>query len=329
MEQMFNSAEDLAMDDSFKEWWLHSNMESFHRWEEWGNVAERNRLLMEEAVRLLERVRIKEEAIPKEQAEAAWQNTWARIEAGNMSVVRGSFRKWWWAAAVVLLFLGGAIAYQLISANDMEWRTSYGEMASKVLPDGSEVLLNSNTSVCFNKQWKEGRDREVWIEGEAFFEVKKTPLKQRFVVHAGGFDVIVTGTAFNVLSRNGMAYVTLQEGSVTVRDKNGKEVKLLPGDKLALTSGNWNKKQVKPEEDIAWKEKKMVFDNSSLQEVAEKITAHYGIPVVIEDGATTADRRITGILSNDSLDVILRSLEISMNIRAVKKADTILLQPRE
>ncbi len=51
--------------------------------------------------------------------------------------------------------------------------------------------------------WKEGTSREVWLKGEAFFHVSKTPTKARFIVHTERFDVVVTGTQFNVMNRAG------------------------------------------------------------------------------------------------------------------------------
>ena len=94
-------------------------------------------------------------------------------------------------------------------------RTGYGEMKTIVLPDSSVVILNSNSSLRIPEQWSDAEGRQVWLEGEAYFQVQKQPATVRkFVVHTRQVDVEVLGTKFNVNTRRQQAVVSLEEGKV-------------------------------------------------------------------------------------------------------------------
>ena len=71
------------------------------------------------------------------------------------------------------MLIGGAIFWQSSTKEQLKLNTNYGQIAKHKLPDGSEVMLNANSKLCMNKSWEGKGDREVWIEGEAYFHVKK------------------------------------------------------------------------------------------------------------------------------------------------------------
>jgi ferric-dicitrate binding protein FerR (iron transport regulator) len=87
------------------------------------------------------------------------------------------------------------------------------------------VLLNANSQLRTPARWPAGARREVWLEGEAFFQVTKKGAAPgggtdgaRFVVHTGQVDVAVLGTRFNVTNRRGQTTVTLNEGKVKLEE---------------------------------------------------------------------------------------------------------------
>ena len=84
-------------------------------------------------------------------------------------------RKRWWigaVAAAVLILIGSFSFFNFFSPKPVI-ETQYGHLSQKELPDGSKVMLNANTTVTLSKDWKEGKDREVWLKGEAFFECRR------------------------------------------------------------------------------------------------------------------------------------------------------------
>jgi ferric-dicitrate binding protein FerR (iron transport regulator) len=167
-------------------------------------------------------------------------------------------------------------------------------------------MLNANTTLDY-KKWKDGTDREVWVNGEAFFHVKKTAQKNKFIVHTGNFDVVVTGTRFNVINRDNKSNVLLTEGSVIINSK-GQEVHMKPGDYVEFNSTGIQKKAINNALVLAWTEHKFFFENTPMKEVASLVTGFYGIKVTLADESVKADS-ISGIMSNDNLEVFLQALE--------------------
>jgi transmembrane sensor len=194
--------------------------------------------------------------------------------------------------------------------------TTYGEVRSNALPDGSTMILNANSNATLSNDWKDGNDREVWLNGEAFFKVAKTPQKSRFIVHAGDLDIIVTGTQFNVLNRDGKTTVLLTEGSVILHTKDGKELAMKPGDYVEMDRQLVELKQVKEDNILAWRENRLAFDNTSLKEAAQMISYHYGVKITLEDNVSNVP--LTGIMANNNLDDLLKAIEAVANVRITR-----------
>jgi ferric-dicitrate binding protein FerR (iron transport regulator) len=268
---------------------------------------------------------IREHEVPASQVEASGQRLMSSLPGATIiEMAPARRRNWWWsAAAAVLLVMAGTYLWTSLN-NQSSIKTSYGQVTQKQLPDGSEVVLNANSSISYSSGWEEGKEREVWIKGEAFFHVKKTPNKSRFVVHTNEMDIIVTGTQFNVVSRSDKSSVMLTEGSVFIRTKDGKETKMAPGDFVEISNSQLEKKAMKEEAVLAWKDKKIVFNNTPLYEVVQQIKEHYGEEVTIADDAL-AHKTITGMMPNDNLEVLLKSLEAILECSVIRKDGRIII----
>jgi len=162
------------------------------------------------------------------------------------------------------------------------------------------------------------------LQGEAFFKVQKTPMKNRFIVHANGMDIIVTGTQFNVVAREDESSVLLTEGSVTLKAPDGKEIKMKPGDFVKIENETTALQTVDQQRVLAWKESKLDFDNTPIYEVANIISRHYGTKVTVstkEIGEST----ISGIMPNDNLNVLIQALEALGNYKITKANNEIII----
>lgn len=171
--------------------------------------------------------------------------------------------------------------------------------------------------------WKDC-DREIWLNGEAFFHVKKTPQKNRFVVHTNDLDVIVTGTKFNVWTRDNKTSVLLTEGSVTIRTLSGEEIKMHPGDFVQIDHQTLEKKKGNEESILAWKDNRIQFDNTPIREAARRITEHYGVKVTV-DSSVSDTMTLSGVQPNDNLDILLGSLEATREFRIIRKDTEIVI----
>lgn len=323
MSPHFNSIEEIIADENFLSWYFKTGETKAAAWEEWLVQHAADQQLVAEAVHYLDGVRIKEKEIPAQKAENAWSQIEASLNAPKVIGMRPR-RRWWIpasAAAVILLVIGFAY-FKPGKGTVLE--TTYGKIGQYNLPDGSEVILNAHSEVKLANDWNEGQDREIWLKGEAFFKVKKTPRKNKFVVHTNTMDVVVTGTQFNVINREDESSVLLTEGSVTIRTNNGKEIYMKPGDFVRIENNELQKKPVNEEKVLAWRQSKLVFDRTPMSEVASIINRHYGVKVKFADSAI-AEKEIGGIMSNDNLDLLIQSLEALGEFKVTKTDEGILV----
>src|SRR5690606_15777064 len=113
------------------------------------------------------------------------------------------------------------------SSSWLQCTTGYGETRKINLPDGSLVVLNANSELKYESNWQQAPMREVWLQGEAFFEVVKTTEEKQFIVHTGSLDVEVLGTQFNVHNRHQKVQVVLSSGKVKLQPLERQESLLM------------------------------------------------------------------------------------------------------
>jgi transmembrane sensor len=335
MSKNYAGVEDLLSDESFLSWYFKVNPHYIQQWEEWMSADPGHRVRAEQAVEFLRSLNFREKELTLEQVSMAEslllqkiRSAENRVHTDGKRVVLSTDRRWWVAAASVILLVATAWSLRMMLTRTVpELHTAYGEIKEKKLPDGTEVVVNADSRIVVSPDWKDGKDREVWLTGEAFFHVSKTPLKSRFIVHANHFDIIVTGTQFNVVSRQDKANVMLKEGSVILHTTEGKELKMKPGDFVEYNRSELEKRPVRTDSVVAWKDHKLIFDGTSLQEVAWIIREHYGVTVEFE-GDSVAKKTVSGILANDNLDQLLKVLDATADFRVVRERDKVIIRNR-
>lgn len=324
MTKHFSSFEDVIADEDFLTWYNSPSSQEAITWQQWLLLHPQYQPVVEEAIRYLDAIKLTDRSVSAEQTQAAHDRLMRSLDSEAPVVQMKPRRSRWWlsAAAAVLLIITGAALWSNTSDKQVRLNTEYGQIARHQLPDGSEVMLNANSKLDMKKTWNESGDREVWLEGEAFFHVKKTTAKNRFIVHAEGMDIIVTGTQFNVVNREGESNVLLTEGSVTLKTKDGQLIKMLPGDYVTINNSK-PQKEIAPEEKVlAWTQAKLVFENTPMAAAAKTISQHYGVKVTIDKEAE--EKRLSGILPNDNLNVLLKALE-GLNFQVTKKDKEIII----
>jgi ferric-dicitrate binding protein FerR (iron transport regulator) len=192
-----------------------------------------------------------------------------------------------------------------------------GERLTFTLPDSSTVILNSGSEVKYSSDF--GKQRDIWLKGEAFFKVTKN-INSPFTVHTNDFDVKVLGTEFNV---NGSAInqtISLSKGKVNVLLKESKdEINLLPNEELV-----WNaktkcviKRNFNVNKILAWKDNILLLDDVKIEDALPKINQFYGVNFVIKD-AVIANMHIKGAFKNQSIDDFITSLEFILDVSITK-----------
>jgi len=189
-----------------------------------------------------------------------------------------------------------------------------GENYKIVLSDGTEVWLNAATSLRFPFLFH-GRQREVYVEGEAFFKVAKDAAHP-FIVHTGLTQVQVLGTSFNVNTySHGNVKTSLVEGKVLTRSNDGKSMELKPGYAAGydvskgFVSGSFDE-----DEELSWLKGVYYFHNIPVTDLAVIASRCYGIKIEL-DKKSLSGISITGLLDIGKLPEFLSDLEIAANIK--------------
>jgi transmembrane sensor len=232
-------------------------------------------------------------------------------------------RKWLIAASILvvglILFRKELIYQSLTSAT--EHSTSYR------LFDGTTVLLHANSTLTVPRFGFGAQSREVFLEGEADFNVTHTRTHKRFIVNMGdAYQIEVLGTQFVAYARKHGKRVFLSHGKVKVQLPEGKQLYMKPGN--LFTSNSSGDFQVTvpavPEKYTAWREQLFYFDNTLLTEVAEQMKERFNVDLRIND-SLLLERRIGGIYRAESPDDLLQILSELLQVEVIKNQDYIEL----
>lgn len=204
----------------------------------------------------------------------------------------------WKVAAVAVLLLAGYFYFTTLTTSV---ETGIAQTNSFTLPDASEVTLNADSKITYNKnKWKQ--NRFLSLEGEAFFKVSKG---NTFKVKTSEGSVTVLGTQFNVFVRNGLFEVACYEGIVQVNFKD-KHLKLSAGEKLHIEDGKWNSNLVADNSIPSWLNKESRFEDTTVQLVFKELERQYPVHVSLENIDLT--KRFTGTFTHENLELALQSI---------------------
>jgi hypothetical protein len=186
------------------------------------------------------------------------------------------------------------------------------------LADGSEVIINKNSSFVLPLQFNSGQ-RTVGLLGEAYFDVKSNPHVPFIVQLKNNTEVMARGTTFTVHSSKKDCYTTLLRGHVTVT-KNGKTQVLSEGEQVKITE-DWQPfivSKADQEKAIAWtRENRFEFRNIGFKKMMVEVGKWYGYEVYFEGEMPQKDIDIK--LNEDvALDELLRSIEKEDNVKISK-----------
>ncbi|PWK79603.1 FecR family protein [Mucilaginibacter oryzae] len=193
-----------------------------------------------------------------------------------------------------------------------------------ILSDGTQVWLNPNSSISYNKNNFADTSREVNITGEAFFDVTHDA-NRPFKVKSGNIITRVLGTAFNIT-----AYKTEKDiGVLLVRGKvqvtSGKQLRvLLPGQLLNYNRYNSSidvhKVSIEGKME-AFTSGKMVFDNVPLSFVLKRIANAYSVNISLKDSSVLQNKMITGTYTRNAPDEVLRRVLFIHGLHFKKKGE--------
>lgn len=182
----------------------------------------------------------------------------------------------------------------------------YGKRQELVLPDGSTVWLNAGSYLTFSNNMSVG-DREVYLNGEGYFDIKHTG--SRFIVRTKYTDINVLGTTFNTASYEDSPFFSIEllTGKVDLSSPTSQyeSLKMLPGERVTIHSGSnkINRTIGNNGEDILWTKKQLALKNASMRDILQRIERVYNVKVKADSEVYTMNINYSGRL-NIGVDII-------------------------
>ncbi|MEO5648310.1 MAG: FecR domain-containing protein [Ginsengibacter sp.] len=253
---------------------------------------------------------------------------WAAIWGGIILLAGSSF--------FMLKYLEKT-APQPIATKIKQVELPYGAPVKKLLPDSSVVWLNAGSHIWYADNFVQ-KNRDVYLDGEAFFSVKHDA-KHPFIVHAGNITVRALGTKFNVLAykNENKIEATLISGKIMVKidGKPDQSIILIPNEKLTVTNQNldltnkntevgkgvsFEVKEVSPIvssatlPEVAWLQDKLAFQNEAFDELAKRMERRYNIRIIFKD-TSLGEERLSGVFENENIKKAMDLLQMTTSFR--------------
>lgn len=244
----------------------------------------------------------------------------------------------WWqkqrraALATAAVALLAAVTFEFWSSADLpnSYSTGIGEQRTIALSDGSFVELNVRSRVYVHLT---DRQRDVTLlAGQALFRVAKDT-QRPFVVRAGDAQVRAVGTEFDVYKKQGETVVTVVEGRVETYDESGRggegAIVLSAGEQLTVMPHSVPKPtRADPSVATAWLQKRLIFEETPLSEVAEEFNRYNRRPLTIED-SELKKLRISGVYSSTDPASLINFLRSQSSIQVIESENTTRVVRRE
>jgi len=209
----------------------------------------------------------------------------------------------------------------------LNYKVNPGVKGMIVLPDGSEVILNSASTLRTPAKYENGK-RMVELDGEGYFKVASNPDWPMYVRTSKGLTVKVTGTEFNLstYSDDAALKLTLVRGKVSLLDeKTEAEVAVRENEEVVVGAKAKLEKPTHKAADLrlntSWKDGYLVFDNTPIREVIKKMERWYGVEITVAD-ARVMNNTFTASFRSESLQQVLTLLDITCGIKSKIKSPT-------
>lgn len=261
----------------------HASAEEIHQVRTWSDESDENKNLLRRERKLFNTMIIAGSvqnalAISSERNLHSTKRRWIRLVhiAACVAAVL--------CVGIVTLFTGHSSNAQLTMQTI---HVPSGQSVDIILPDSSHVWLNANTRMTYPLSFAKD-NREVTIEGEAYFEVKNHN-EWPFIVHTSHMDVQVLGTKFNVeaYSDKSTTETSLMEGKVQItlptQNQSSPKYILHPGRKLSLTDNQVIISDIKDPEVYRWREGLYCFNNKAIVDIMHDFEKYYGIKIIIQN----------------------------------------------
>ncbi len=339
-------AEDFAKDKFFIRWVNEPDEDSEWFWQSFQTEHPEKMRAVEEARKIIKVLDFPIYALPDGDFKSLRNKIIMDIKAekedeSKLSLEKNVLRKFSWlkVAAVISIPLSifATLYYFARSQNDLKTFATHpsakkvqeqtesrvnpkGQKSVLILSDGSKVWLNADSRIIYDQNFSNSNIREVFLEGEAFFDVAKNPNKP-FIVHTSDIHIKVLGTSFNVKSyhEDKTIETTLVHGKVSI-SKTGDDIKegslvLKPNQRAVFSKQEKtiNIEQVLSERASLWRYDKLIFDETPFRDVIIQLERWYDVRFHFDPNAKL-ECNLTAEIGNETLEEVLALLQASQNI---------------
>ena len=246
---------------------------------------------------------------------AAWEDLSGKLFVGkNDNVIKVNFGLIMKLAAMVVLSVG--LGYFLLNQEtELVYKsiaTSSDQIQKIELADGSQIWINENTTLKYPESFADDK-REVYLKGEAYFDVSKNPDKP-FIIRSKNTYTQVLGTSFNLRTTDEASEVNVVSGKVALVHNSDKENKvvLVKGESATLENGLIKKSKVFDINSSAWKTRKLVFESANMVQVVAELKDFYSVEITYDTNLSNC--LITSTFENKTLDEVLEVLKVIAQI---------------
>jgi transmembrane sensor len=347
MQHKYRTVEDLLKEESFINYCLRKNEQDVHYWETFIAENPGKKELVEEAV---QEYRLLFTALAQSDLEEQLESLKKKMTAGENAPVidlkparRSAVLYRRFSSIAIALLAVVTIGLYLVwksqrapipQPDKIQYVCKPGERKSFQFPDGTQVILNAGSEIYLNDQYAQNT-REVFLKGEAFFEVQHNAAVP-FIVHTASMDVKALGTAFNVKSYNneGRTETVLVRGlvEVTLKKDNNRKLLLHPDEKVLWTENKTGDegaskaaaaavseqalvKPVKKSDDgnmkeLAWVQNNLTFEDEPFEEIAYQLNRWYNVNIHFESN-DIRQYHFTATFKKEKIEQVLEILKAS------------------
>ena len=353
MDRTHYRAEDFAAEESFQEYALGINPLSINQWGQW--IKEHPEKLEETvlAVQMVRNLQFRNPDLTDKKEFDRQQLQYHLFNEDSFKSTNRSERNanqvvfnFWKVAATFIALV--TVAYIVWRANEYNWfdrhrqAVEHSTLIEKTIPkgqkytiqliDGTIVKLNSESTLRFEEDLNQQK-REVYLTGEAFFDVARDPLRP-FIVHTGSVETCVLGTAFNLraYSNEKSIEVALIHGKIKVKNNQSPEKlsAILEPHQMIRIDENTDRYVVQTFDETAisgWTDGILYFKNAGISEIVQKLERWYNVEVQVK--GELGVKAFSGEFDNESLDKVLNGIGFSLHFQYSIKGRKVVIQPNE
>lgn len=316
--------EDFVQDESFQRYIRDGSDADKVIWEEYLKLYPEKEKTLNEAKAIIDRLFVKISPVEFNHELEKFRSILEANKTGNKPENGTKFLRFAVAASVsaivivsLLLIVNTVFTPKPEVISIIERSTEKGQRSNLILKDSTRIKMNAQSSLRFPKKFSDDI-KEVYLEGEAFFDVKRDE-NRPFIVHVGDLDVKVLGTSFNIryYPNEETLDISLVSGKVEVIRNGNVELTLTPNTEaiLARSTGQLTKSSFDPYFKLAWKEDIIRFNKASFDEIVAVLERWYNVRFTYQNISSNG---FTGEFENMSLENILlgigHSLEFEFEI---------------